>query len=611
MANPANDRINEGRALMDYAWREKLIMNGRRQNRLMVIQTLSSLVVAASVITLVRYRKDTDIPAPQPLSQGTTSNASDKADSSSEIRKLPLKMRLVRNAVNTAVVFGTIVTIVRSGSLEPPMGIGVMTAGIAMLVGWYFHTHWRTWRELLKGLLNSTLAAATIGGVVVAVATTDDLFTRLVLLFVAMILFGLMVWDSERNVPGSRSGLGAALLGGAVVAAAVFFGQFTIDDRVRTQDFQSTVAFNQDLTGVDLRHRDLSSLHLYGKIFKGGNLAFVNMANSYLVKANLTDAWMHKANLTDANLSEAVLEGATLSEATLTNADLTDVTKTSAVDLTKAVLQNANLTNADLHEVYLDGAVLVAARQDYSADDYFEGPNLSWTSLVNADLTRADLRKSNLSHADLTDAILRATDLTGADLTGATTDGAILEVRSLRGANLRGVDLRSTNLSAIPLETAVFDRETKWPKGFQPNAASVYLLKRGAQLRNANLAYMKLDSIDLRDSDLRKAHLFSADLSDSDLRRADLRNASFNEANLGGADLSDANLRGADLVGADLRSARLNNAQLRGANLVGADLRGARLNNAQLRGANAIPDTKWPRGFDPKSAGVNIVEPSE
>ena len=89
-----------------------------------------------------------------------------------------------------------------------------------------------------------------------------------------------------------------------------------------------------------------------------------------------------------------------------------------------------------------------------------------------------------------------------------------------------------------------------------------------------------------RGADLRNADLCGANLSDADLRSADLRGA-----NLCGANLSDADLCGADLRGADLRSADLCDADLRGANLCDADLRGANLSDADLcdadlRGAN-------------------------
>ena len=91
-------------------------------------------------------------------------------------------------------------------------------------------------------------------------------------------------------------------------------------------------------------------------------------------------------------------------------------------------------------------------------------------------------------------------------------------------------------------------------------------IRRGANLRDANLC-----DADLRGADLCDANLCGANLCDANLRSADLRGA-----NLRDADLRCANLCGANLYGADLRGANL-----RGANLYGADLRGANLRDAK------------------------------
>ena len=84
-----------------------------------------------------------------------------------------------------------------------------------------------------------------------------------------------------------------------------------------------------------------------------------------------------------------------------------------------------------------------------------------------------------------------------------------------------------------------------------------------------------LDAI-RRGADLRGADLYGADLRDANLCGANLR-----DADLRGANLRDADLRCADLCGANLRDADLRGADLRGANLYGADLRGANLRDAK------------------------------
>ena len=94
-----------------------------------------------------------------------------------------------------------------------------------------------------------------------------------------------------------------------------------------------------------------------------------------------------------------------------------------------------------------------------------------------------------------------------------------------------------------------------------------------------------LDAI-RRGADLRDADLCGADLRGSNLRCADLCGADLRGSNLRCANLCDANLCDADLCGAYLRDADLRGANLCDANLYGADLRGTDLRGTDLRGAN-------------------------
>lgn len=63
-----------------------------------------------------------------------------------------------------------------------------------------------------------------------------------------------------------------------------------------------------------------------------------------------------------------------------------------------------------------------------------------------------------------------------------------------------------------------------------------------------------------------------------------------------------------DLSQEDLTNANLKNAILSKANLCNTDLRGANLKNAELDGATYNQDTRFPKGFDPKGAGMIFVK---
>jgi hypothetical protein len=133
----------------------------------------------------------------------------------------------------------------------------------------------------------------------------------------------------------------------------------------------------------------------------------------------------------------------------------------------------------------------------------------------------------------------------------------------------------------------------------------------------ADLRKLVLGPVDLSNVILRSVDLDGADLSGTDFGDAELRGAEFNGADLGGVDLRDvylflADLREADLSGTDLSGVNFGGADLRGADLRGADLRGAELQvirmgepiGAVLSGARANQSTRWPDGFDWRSAGV-------
>jgi uncharacterized protein YjbI with pentapeptide repeats len=117
-------------------------------------------------------------------------------------------------------------------------------------------------------------------------------------------------------------------------------------------------------------------------------------------------------------------------------------------DFTGATFSGADLRGADfvgatLNSTYFDGADL-------------DGADISETYTKAAKLRKASLRRTDVSEADLTGSVLSKADLFEADLSQAQ-----LEDADFRGANLRGANLRG----------ATFNDGTKWPSGFDPEAA--------------------------------------------------------------------------------------------------------------------------------------------
>jgi uncharacterized protein YjbI with pentapeptide repeats len=134
-----------------------------------------------------------------------------------------------------------------------------------------------------------------------------------------------LLWASEWRLDGSRSNLGAALLGGAVVAATVLFVEIVLNDQTRHDDLRFTIALQRDLTGADLRDRDLSQLHLYGKILSSADLSGEDLSYTVLKSADLRKAMLDGADLTGTDLTGARLQGALLFGTDLRQTELRDV----------------------------------------------------------------------------------------------------------------------------------------------------------------------------------------------------------------------------------------------------------------------------------------------
>ena len=83
-------------------------------------------------------------------------------------------------------------------------------------------------------------------------------------------------------------------------------------------------------------------------------------------------------------------------------------------------------------------------------------------SLYGADLRNLDFSNTNLSYASLAWTNLCCTDLRGTDL---------------RGADLRGSNMTSADITGAILYESKYNNATKWPNGFDPEAAGSVLVE--------------------------------------------------------------------------------------------------------------------------------------
>ncbi len=216
-----------------------------------------------------------------------------------------------------------------------------------------------------------------------------------------------------------------------------------------------------NLSGTNLREKDLRDAYLPGVILSRAYLTGAKLQRANLEGADLTGAILNEAHMARAKLRGAKLEKAFLNDAELGNASLLEAVmngadlrraKLKVAMMSEAHLEHANLSNAELDYAFLSMAYLNCATLNLT--------KLTSALLANAHLRDADLREADLSRADLTDA----------DLSGANLGGADLSDADLSGANLGGADLSDAmHLTIGQIQLAKKDGDTMLPAALGPS----------------------------------------------------------------------------------------------------------------------------------------------
>jgi hypothetical protein len=99
-------------------------------------------------------------------------------------------------------------------------------------------------------------------------------------------------------------------------------------------------------------------------------------------------------------------------------------------------------------------------------------PESAAEEIEPADLSGAKLSGAVLHAAKLVKANLQGADLRNADLTNAALPGANFHAAKLQGTILTGADL-----ARAELKDALYDAQTRWPDGFDPEKSGALLVR--------------------------------------------------------------------------------------------------------------------------------------
>ena len=193
----------------------------------------------------------------------------------------------------------------------------------------------------------------------------------------------------------------------------------------------------------------------------------------------------------------------------------------------------------------IDAAAAAGITTSHARKIALENLAKAGVKLRNIDAPKAELRQINLTGADLIGA-----NLEGADLTSALLNQANLSKADLSHARLYGTSLVGATLENVNLRGALYDENTRFPKGFDTRLSGALLIAPGTSLAGVKLPKAKLWGVNLRN-----ANLTAIDLSEASCPGAFLQNANFEDANLQGANFQGAHMQGTILQKADIRKA--------------------------------------------------------
>ena len=241
-----------------------------------------------------------------------------------------------------------------------------------------------------------------------------------------------------------------------------------------------------DFTGAELNESVFTHATLIDTDFtkahgQDTNFAWAEVSGSDFTESRFTSSTFDNTDLHGTNFSDATINYSSFYGATLTEANLTDASARHVV-FTEAILFGTDLTDADLSNAILTSAIL---RDATLIRAHLDNATLNYGDLREAAFNNASVRNANLIQTNLSDSDFSGADLSGADLDRATLVGAVLSEAILVNANLEwsnmqsvdlsGTDLTGSDLTGANLTHGVADSFTRWPAGFDPEAAGVVI----------------------------------------------------------------------------------------------------------------------------------------
>lgn len=296
-----------------------------------------------------------------------------------------------------------------------------------------------------------------------------------------------------------------------------------VNDIIRTK--QSNGELNDTaiiMVIPDASGEDLSGINLHGK----------NISSTILAGCNLSEI-----NLSNATVVGTCFEGSNLTNATLCGSKICDVNM-NVIHAPGAKFDNSKLTNVTLQGANM-GALVPGGNS---------GNECIPASFKNAILIDVNMRNCNINGCDISSAKVEKSDFDYSNMAFVNANNI-----KVQGSTLYGVNAYKGNFPSCKIE------DSSMEKG----------ILAYANLNRSKLVNVKLNDADARGVTLQGAYMPGVEAPNSDFEQANFENANVAGANFEGANLTGVNAENADfsrtnLKGADARNGKFNNTNMDG-----------------------------------------------
>ncbi len=144
-------------------------------------------------------------------------------------------------------------------------------------------------------------------------------------------------------------------------------------------DFSGTSIIDSDMTNIDLRYADLTTIFFRGSNLHGSDLSHSNVSNQYLLQTEMTNVILTYANLTNTQFFDMNLEGSNFIMA----------------ELNQTYFSNVNLEDTSFRYTHLISSTFQFCMLE---DTTFIGSNMSSSSIYSSQLRFADFTNAITSN---------------------------------------------------------------------------------------------------------------------------------------------------------------------------------------------------------------------